>query len=130
MGDLVRLEETGGQPRFPGALLLGDVDAELAREGAGGLGEREPRMLHQEGDDVAALLASEAVEDLSIGIDVEGGRLLGVERTEPAPVATGLLQVDIAPDQADDVGAASDLRNGAVGDPAQFDPFVGLFAGV
>jgi len=43
-------------------------------------------MLHQERDGVAAFPTSEAVIDLFLDVDVEGGGLLGVERAEPDEV--------------------------------------------
>ena len=59
-------------------------------------------MLHQEAEDVAALATAETVEDLPIGVDVEARRLLVVEG-RVLPVRPGLLQIDVAGDEGDDV---------------------------
>ena len=66
----------------------------------------------QKAEDVAALAASEAVEDLSIRVDVEARRLLVVEGTESLPIRPRLLQLDVAGDEGHDVGPVSDFLDG------------------
>ncbi len=64
--------------------------------------------MHQEREDVAALVAPEAVVALAIGIDVERGGLLVVERAEADVVAARLLQRQVATDDLDNVDAVAD----------------------
>jgi hypothetical protein len=85
--DLVRLDQPapGRAARAGGlvvAVLAAERDAVLLPQSLDRLGEGEAVDLHDEGDDVAALLAAEAVEELARRVDVERRRLLVVEGTE------------------------------------------------
>ena len=62
-------------------------------------------MALEEGDDVATLATAKAVEDLAVGLDVEGRSLLAVEGTQTLQVAAGLLQLYVPANQADDAGS-------------------------
>ncbi len=118
----VGFEDSGCRPGVSAISIFGDLDSEFPGEGARRLGKGEAIVLHQEGDDVAAFLASEAMEDLSVWIDVEGGGFLVVKGTEPLPVATGLLQFNVARDQSDDVSPVSDFVDRGFRNPAQIRP--------
>jgi hypothetical protein len=77
--DLVRLEHPWTQVALPlrgalpRALLVAELDGVLVGQPLDRLGEADAVDLHQEGDDVAALPAAEAVPDILRGVDVEGG---------------------------------------------------------
>ena len=65
------------------ALLVAELHAELGGEALDRLGEGEVLDLLHEGDDVAALSATETVPGSHDGPDVEGRALLVVERAQP-----------------------------------------------
>ena len=71
------------------------LDPGLARHQLDRFRKTEPLDLHDEREGVAAGAATETVKDLPGRIDVEGGGLLGVERTEAGVVRTGTSQLDI-----------------------------------
>ena len=85
--------------RFQGAPKVGLVD-----------------QLH-EGEEVAALLAAEAVPGLHLLVQGEAGRLLLVEGTEARELAPALGQADVLGDDVDEVDARLDLVDGVVGPP-------------
>jgi len=107
-------EETG----LAGVVALGDLDAALRGQRAHGLGEAQVFVLHQERERVPTTVAAEAVEDLPLRMDVEGGRLLVVEGAEALEAATGLAERDVTADEIDDVDAGSDRFDRLLGDPA------------
>ncbi len=75
--------------------------------------------LLQERVDVAALAAAEAVEVAVVGPDVEGRRLLVVERAQTLQrVDAGAAQLDVVADDVLDADAFTDGRDVAIGDPA------------
>ena len=76
-------------------LGVAQLYAVLVGEVLHGVGEAEPVVLHQEGDDVAALAATEAVEEvLATGLTLKDGRLLVVEGAEALlGAAAGVLSV-------------------------------------
>jgi len=100
-----------GEP-LPLGLLVRQVAREIDVERAGQrlerLGERQPLDLHQEGEDVAALPAAEALVDLARRVDVEAGSLLAVERAEALERGAGGAERDVAPHDVDDVGLLLD----------------------
>ena len=69
LGDPVRLDQAAAlRPRRPvvadlAAVLVAQLDAVLVGQPLDGLAEGQAVDLHQEGDDVAALAAAEAVEE-------------------------------------------------------------------
>ena len=86
---------------FAGGFLRrgpGHFHPRLGGEAFDGLGEGRAFRPHQEGDGIPMRTAAEAVE--MIVIDVEGGRLLAMERTAALPVAAGFEQPGLAADQA------------------------------
>lgn len=91
-GDLVGLDQADPLAALVGgvvaALLVPQGDAGLGGQALDRLGEGEVVDLHHERDGVAALLASEAVEEPLARTDLEGRRLLVVERTQALEVAT------------------------------------------
>ncbi len=90
------------------------LDTEPIRELLGRLDEALALELHDEVEDVAVLLAAEAVKEALVGRHVERRRLLAVERAQTLPVATRLTQLHVLPDHADDVGRVADLRDDVV----------------
>ena len=75
-------------------------------------------VLHQERDDVPSDPAPEAVVDLPLGIDVEGRRLLVVERAARLVVPAGLLRLYALGDHVDDVVRRPDLLDELLRYPA------------
>ena len=98
------------------------TDAEAGSETGDGFGKGHIVVLDEERNDVATRLTSEAMEDAAIGIDVEGGRFLFVERAEPLPASAGVLELHVAPDHADDVGSITHLVDRGFRDPTQSCP--------
>ena len=83
-GDAVGVQEALALARFLGAharpaLLVVESDPGLRRQHLDRLGEGQVVDLLHEGDDVAALTASEAVEHAQVGSHVEGGGAFVVE---------------------------------------------------
>ena len=88
LGHAVGLDEPGAASERltvpgPATLLVGQLHAELLGEPLDGLAEAEVLDLLDERDDVAALAAAEAVPGADGRADVEGRRLLVVERAQP-----------------------------------------------
>ena len=65
------------------ALLVAQLDADPTGQVLHGLGEGQVVDLLDEGDDVPALAAAEAVPQAQLGADVEGGGALVVEGAQP-----------------------------------------------
>lgn len=72
-------------------------------EAADGVHEADVFVFFDEGEDIAALVAAEAMENLFVRIDVEAGRFLLMERAERGEVGAGALQIQITADDIDDV---------------------------
>ena len=104
----------------PGAaLLVAELHAEPVGEALDRLGEGQVVDLHDEGDDVAADLAAEAVEGAHARADREGRRLLVVEGAEALEVAAaGRPERDHLADHVGDVGPLLDEHDVLVPDPA------------
>ena len=101
------------------ALLVAQLDAVLVGQPLDGLGEAEPVDLHQEGDDVAALAAAEAVEEPAAGVDVERRGLLVVERAQALQrAAAGGAERDVVGDDLVDPGLLAHLRDVFLADPS------------
>jgi hypothetical protein len=58
---------------------------------------------------VAALATAEAVEDLALRVDVEGRRLLLVERAERAERVAGALELEVGTDHVHHVATRPDV---------------------
>ena len=75
-----------------------------------GFHEGQPLAFHQETEDVAALLAAEAVKETPLGVDVKGRGGLVVERAESREAAgPRRTQRDRFADDIDDVVRVPDL---------------------
>ena len=109
--------------RLAQALALGVLAARLRRQldacPAGQLPQRgreiDPVALHDEGEDVAAAAAAEAVPRFAGGRDDEAGRLLAMERAEALEGRAGFPQLDGLADEVDEVQLLLDLRGCADG---------------
>ncbi len=77
---LFELEDLGPDP-----LLGRQRDVVALGQILEGFGEGQVLPLHDQGEDVPADAAAEAVVELLFLVDGEGGRLLGMERAEPDP---------------------------------------------
>ena len=95
-----------------GELLLLDGDAHALRELLHRLDERQALQQHQELEGISTGLASEAVEDVLVWDDVEGGGLLLMERTQPLVGLAEAIERDMLLDDSDDVDAVADLIDG------------------
>ena len=131
LGHLVRLDEPAALARLLArtrcaALLVPQLDADLAGQVLDRLGEPEPVDLLHEVDDVAALAATEAVVPAHLRADVEGGRALVVERAQALhrSHARG-LQGDVLPDDLVDVGALADGLHVLPSDASRHAPSLG-----
>ena len=113
-------------PAGGGAVQLQHTAAELVRRGRAlvllrqghigalgekldGLGKAEALDVHDEIDDVAALFAAEAVVDLLVRRDGEGGRFFIVEGAQAEEVAAVAGEGDVAGDHVHDVAAGGEL---------------------
>ena len=111
---LVDVDELTTKAGFAGLfrraeLALGQRDAALGGDDTNSLGETDVLELHDEGEDVALLVAAEAVEVAVVGVDRERTGLLFVKRTEPGVVLrAGLAQLDVVADDFDDIGLLLD----------------------
>src|SRR5581483_8861645 len=94
-----------------GIVVEFDGDAGALGEAAHGVHERDALELLDEGEDVAALVAAEAVKNLALGIDVEAGRLLAVEGAERGEIGAGALEGHVGADDIDDVTGGANLLN-------------------
>ncbi len=124
LGDLVGLDEppAGGAARADRlvvAVLATQLDADLLGQALDGLGEGQPVDLHEEGDDVAALPAAEAVEELAGRVDVEGRRLLVVEGAQALQRSpAGALERDVLGHHVVDPRLLAHLGDVVVANPA------------
>ena len=96
-------------PWFVGLFFVFEFDAGALGQTADGIDELKVLVFHHEGEDVAARAASETVPDLLLGIDVEAGRLLFVERAEGAEVRTGPFEREIRTDHLDNIVVLANL---------------------
>ena len=93
-------------------VLLGQVDAGVARQIPQDLHERALLDLGHEREHVTLFTTAEAVEELPRLVHVKGRRLLGVERTQAHPARRArALQLDVPLDDLDDVRALTDVVN-------------------
>ena len=69
-------------------------------------------MLHQEREYVAPFAASEAMKDLPVWRNGEGGGFFGMERAEGSEIPAPFLQADVLSDNLDYIGCLTDLVYG------------------
>ena len=93
---------------WAGLALLGQFEARLAGEVLDGVEKAEALVLHEEADGAAVRPAAEAMVELLLAADREGGGLLVVERAAGLVVLSGLAQGDATVDEVDDVGAGEE----------------------
>jgi hypothetical protein len=117
VGHVVELAELLVQARLSRVGFL-HLDAHLAAQLARGLRKGEVLVTHQEGEGVAAGVTAEAVEDLAVGVDVEGGGLLFVERTQTLVIAACGLEGDVAADELNEIDAIANRLDRLVGNSA------------
>ncbi len=99
-------------------LLPRDLHADAPRQVLHHLHEGAALDLHQKAEDVAALLATEAVVELALRVDVERRGLLVVEGAEALVVGPSTLELNVLPDDLHDVGPLTNLCNDLFGDPS------------
>ena len=120
-GGFVDVDELAAQAGFAGffgrgEFALGEGDAAFGGDDADGLGEADVFHLHDEGEDVAFFVAAEAVEVAVGGVDGEGAGFFFVEGAEAGVVlGSGLAELDVVADDADDVGLLLDELSEVVG---------------
>jgi len=113
-GDLVDVDELAAKAGFAGffrraELALRQRDSALGGDDADCLREADVLHLHDEGEDVAFLVAAEAVEVVVRCVDREGAGLFFVKGAEAGVVLrAGFAQLDVVADDADDVGLLLD----------------------
>src|SRR5215218_10437933 len=90
-------------------LLVLDLGARPVRQPLDRLREVEPLRLADESDEVAALVAAVAVEELLDRVDAEARRLLGMERTEPDPAGARLAELRPSLHDVHHVGPGNDV---------------------
>ncbi len=95
-----------------------DLHAGLLRQLFHGLAKVLALVLHQEGDRAAVGAAAEAMVELLLGADGEGGGLLVVKRATGLVVLPRLAQGDAAVDEVDDVDAGEQRIDEVGWDPA------------
>ena len=109
-----RLARVGSRP----ARALGNDDARPPRGLAHGGRVVHAEPLHQPAEHVAALVADEAVVAPLLGNDREVAVGASVERTRPAVIRAGPLELHRLADDPDQVGAVAHLLDGLVGNHA------------
>ena len=122
----VRLHEVERGVTASAARLLGAGVVLVLQRDPGALGEAGERLdegdvlvVLDEAEDVAALVAAEAMEDLLRGVHVEARRLLLMERAERDEVGAGALERQVSADDIDDVARGADLFAEVVGEERQ-----------
>jgi hypothetical protein len=115
--------------RVPVAVLLRDLHPGALGQKPHRVGEGEVLLLHDEVHHAAALFAAEAVEDLLVGGDGEGGGLLTVKGTQAEEVRALPRELDIAAHHIHDVAASDELVQKALGKchgpPPSYESFAG-----
>ncbi|MCY1520501.1 hypothetical protein D9M68_552810 [compost metagenome] len=100
----------GGAGAFGGRDVVFRHDqAVLAGQVMHGLDEAHARMFHEEADGVAMHAATEAVIELLGRADRERRRLLAVEGAQPHEIGAGLLELNVAADNFDHIGARDEF---------------------
>jgi hypothetical protein len=75
--------------------------------------EVDALLFHNEGEDIAAGVAAEAVPALLLGVNIEGGMLFTVEGAESAEGAARFGQGDMLADDVNDVQFLFDVVDNA-----------------
>ena len=114
LGDSHGREQGLAGVRAAGA-ALGDRDADAPGHFAHGGRVVHPQAFHIEGEDVARLVADEAVEHSLLGDHSEIAVLAAVERARAAEVAAGPLELDVFTDDGDEIGGFAHLLDDVVG---------------
>jgi len=91
-----------------GGRVVVELDAGPVGEPLDGSGEVEVLRLADEGDDITAGLAAEAVVHAEARVERERRRPLGVERAQTLQPAADPLERDLFTDHGDDVGRLTD----------------------
>ncbi len=107
--------------RVIASVAFRDGDARPLRQPPHRLGERHVFHQHQELEDVAAVPATEALEDLHLRIDVKGRRLLLLERAQGLELGAGFLQRHVTAHHVDDVRGVAHLLDDIGGNHAGHD---------
>jgi hypothetical protein len=94
------------------------LEPEALRQLLHRLRKRQLVVLDQEAERAAVGAAAEAMEELLVRADPERGRLFVVERAASLELAPGFLQRHAFADQLDDIGAADQLVDEALGNAA------------
>ena len=89
--------------------FLRDRDTRARGQFLDRIDEGEILVFADEGDGVAALAAAEAMVELPLGIDVERGRFLVVERAQRLERRAGALDLDVGADHVHDIRRGEDL---------------------
>ena len=97
-------------------VLVFDLDADPFGEDAQRVGEADVLVFLHEGQHVAADAAAETLEETTIGMHVERGRLLAVKWTQADQIVAALAQRHVRTDHLADVGASEYLTLDAVVD--------------
>jgi len=111
---LMDVEKLAAEPGFFGLTGSGVAgfrqrNAKLLRNQPDGFGESDVFDLLDEAEDVARDATTEAVIELARGVNGKRCSFLAVEGAEPGVVLrSGLLQLDVVADDADDVGLLFD----------------------
>lgn len=99
-----------------GEFAFGEGDARFLRDGANRLGETDVLDFLDEGEDVAVLVAAEAIEELAAGVNAEGRSLLFMEGAEAGVVlGASFAESDVVANDLDDVGLLFDGLGEVVG---------------
>src|SRR6266568_1828972 len=101
-----------------GGPTLRNRDPDPARDLAHGGGIIHAELLHEEREDVAALVTHEAVVHPFPRDDGEVAVGAPVKRTGGTEIGPGALELDVLPDDSHDVGGLADLLDHVVGDEA------------
>jgi hypothetical protein len=91
------------------SVVFGHLQAVLAGQVVHRLDEAHARVLHEKADGVAMHPAAEAVIELLRRADGERGRFFAVERAQAHEVGAGLLELHIAADDFDHIGARDEF---------------------
>src|SRR5437870_8883613 len=94
---------------FAGAFFVFERNFGAIGEPLDGFDKIEAFIFLDEREDVAAFVATEAMKNLPMRIDVEAGSFLFVKRAEGDKVRAGALQRDIGTDDIDDITGSANL---------------------
>ena len=95
---------------------LGDLDVGAVGQRAHGLGKLEMFAFHEITEDIAALAAPETVPVLQVGIYLERGRLLVMERAASPEQAALLIEHDALVHEGDQIGRLAHAADIVIGD--------------